>query len=66
MNWSRRGDLNPWPADYESAALPLSYFGPKHKNKPTQYTLKGAVEQWQFKAEYIGFLNGSQDNIPIV
>ena len=21
-NWSRRADLNRWPADYESAALP--------------------------------------------
>ena len=26
--WSRRWDLNPRPADYESAALPLSYIGP--------------------------------------
>ena len=26
-NKSRRGDLNPGPADYESAALPLSYVG---------------------------------------
>ena len=26
-NWSRRRDLNPRPADYESAALPLSYTG---------------------------------------
>lgn len=25
--WSRRGDLNSRPADYESAALPLSYVG---------------------------------------
>lgn len=25
--WSRRRDLNPGPADYESAALPLSYAG---------------------------------------
>src|SRR6266850_7051098 len=25
--WSRRRDLNPRPADYESAALPLSYTG---------------------------------------
>ena len=25
--WSRRWDLNPRPADYESAALPLSYAG---------------------------------------
>ena len=25
--WSRRWDLNPRPADYESAALPLSYTG---------------------------------------
>ena len=26
-NWSRGRDLNPRPADYESAALPLSYLG---------------------------------------
>jgi hypothetical protein len=25
--WSRRRDLNPRPADYKSAALPLSYAG---------------------------------------
>ena len=25
--WSRRSDLNRRPADYESAALPLSYVG---------------------------------------
>ena len=25
--WSREWDLNPRPADYESAALPLSYLG---------------------------------------
>ena len=25
--WSRHGDSNPGPADYESAALPLSYAG---------------------------------------
>ena len=27
--WSRRGELNSRPADYESAALPLSYVGSK-------------------------------------
>ena len=27
-SWSRRGDLNPGPTDYESVALPLSYAGP--------------------------------------
>src|SRR5438128_5606921 len=27
-NWSREWELNPRPADYESAALPLSYLGP--------------------------------------
>jgi hypothetical protein len=27
LKWSRRWDLNPRPADYESAALPLSYAG---------------------------------------
>jgi hypothetical protein len=26
--WSREWELNPRPADYESAALPLSYLGP--------------------------------------
>lgn len=26
--WSRRSDLNGQPADYDSAALPLSYTGP--------------------------------------
>jgi hypothetical protein len=25
--WSRRGESNPWPFDYESNALPLSYSG---------------------------------------
>lgn len=25
--WSRRWELNPWPARYECAALPLSYVG---------------------------------------
>ncbi len=28
-NWSRHGGSNPGPADYESAALPLSYAGGK-------------------------------------
>lgn len=27
-NWSPRTDLNRQPADYKSAALPLSYVGP--------------------------------------
>ncbi len=27
-SWSREWELNPRPADYESAALPLSYLGP--------------------------------------
>ena len=27
-NWSQRGDSNPRPAVYETAALPLSYAGP--------------------------------------
>ena len=27
-DWSREWELNPRPADYESAALPLSYLGP--------------------------------------
>lgn len=27
LDWSRRWDLNPRPLDYESSALPLSYFG---------------------------------------
>jgi hypothetical protein len=28
IKWSRRAGLNRQPADYESAALPLSYVGP--------------------------------------
>src|SRR5260370_40831327 len=28
VKWSREWELNPRPADYESAALPLSYLGP--------------------------------------
>ena len=36
-NKSRRGDLNPGPADYESAALPLSYVGCKlSRNAPAE------------------------------
>ena len=36
-NKSRRGDLNPGPADYESAALPLSYVGCKSaRNSPAE------------------------------
>ena len=31
--WSRRGDLNPGPTDYESVALPLSYAGIYHKDE---------------------------------
>jgi hypothetical protein len=31
--WSRGRDLNPRPADYESAALPLSYLGDGAKRK---------------------------------
>jgi hypothetical protein len=30
---SRRRGLNPRPADYESAALPLSYFGARRRRK---------------------------------
>ena len=31
--WSRRGDLNPGPTDYESVALPLSYAGIDRKDE---------------------------------
>jgi hypothetical protein len=30
--WSRRWELNPRPVDYESTALPLSYFGRSSRN----------------------------------
>ena len=30
--WSRRWELNPRPVDYESTALPLSYFGSDSNN----------------------------------
>ena len=37
--WSRRRDLNPRPADYESAALPLSYTGIRqHPTLLTRHT----------------------------
>jgi hypothetical protein len=32
IKWSRRSGLNGRPADYESAALPLSYAGISRKN----------------------------------
>jgi hypothetical protein len=33
-SWSREWELNPRPADYESAALPLSYLGSDNKGLP--------------------------------
>src|SRR5438876_5734700 len=37
--WSRRRDLNPRPADYESAALPLSYTGAdQHRTLLTRHS----------------------------
>ncbi len=41
--WCRRSDLNRGPADYESAALPLSYVG--NRRKPRPYTLRGHPPQ---------------------
>ena len=38
-NWSRRSDLNRGPADYESAALPLSYAGFTYDLKDLQNRL---------------------------
>src|SRR6266568_984787 len=37
--WSREWELNPRPADYESAALPLSYLGPLNDNSIRGKTL---------------------------
>ncbi len=40
-DWSRRRDLNPRPADYESAALPLSYTGvsSSYELRPSRFYL---------------------------
>ena len=43
-NWSQRGDSNPRPAVYETAALPLSYAGPLESI---------AGQQWQIKSEWL-------------
>ncbi len=37
--WSREWELNPRPADYESAALPLSYLGFDQQNTGVNYDL---------------------------
>ena len=39
--WSRRRDLNSRPADYESAALPLSYIGACHETRPGPGAFEG-------------------------
>ncbi len=42
--WSREWELNPRPADYESAALPLSYLGPlKTKDLSKFWTYLAAI-----------------------
>ena len=41
--WSRRRDLNPRPADYESAALPLSYTGFSQRPRYFAATVKGTT-----------------------
>src|SRR4029453_16118288 len=41
--WSRRRDLNPRPADYESAALPLSYTGFSQRRRYVAATAKGTT-----------------------
>ena len=41
--WSRRWDLNPRPADYESAALPLSYTGFSQSRHYVVATAKGTT-----------------------
>ena len=49
MPWSWWGDLNPWPADYESAALPtephqqLYHFGTEISNRKELYHIKAAM-----------------------
>ena len=42
--WSRWGDLNPRPADYKSAALPLSYNGITLSSKVEQAGLEPATQ----------------------
>jgi hypothetical protein len=53
-NWSREWELNPRPADYESAALPLSYLGPAlftiaSAENGCQFTLKLRCPHQQWK-----------------
>jgi hypothetical protein len=41
--WSREWELNPRPADYESAALPLSYLGSAGSADERRTRIKSSV-----------------------
>jgi hypothetical protein len=67
---SRRSDLNRWPADYESAALPLSYVGASQpagrRAKSLLPALGGQCQEFQalryhpkILTSRAGLLNGS-------
>jgi hypothetical protein len=43
LSWSRESELNRRPADYESAALPLSYLGARPHLIAGPGTIKGQV-----------------------
>ncbi len=44
--WSRRGELNSRPADYESAALPLSYAGSLSRQHKKRFRNRYYVLRW--------------------
>ena len=57
FDWSRRVGLNHRPADYESAALPLSYAGPGryvYRSNARMYRL-GSCEFFEGKSLKFGF-----------
>ena len=44
--WSRRRDLNPQPADYKSAALPIELHRRKQDSSPVRRKNQGAAVRW--------------------
>jgi RNA polymerase sporulation-specific sigma factor len=63
--WSRAQDLNPQPADYKSAALPVEYLVDKYKNfvraKARSYFLIGADKEDIIQEGMIGLFKAIRD-----